>query len=281
MAEETGPRARILPSSPDELTHVFEAMAHNLPGDAQAEVDEQLAPDERVIAERAMRAGFDLRWAILDAVNGYGSMLVEDYFSDAWVWLEMLALRWRDTEAEFDLEHSLGELLMPVEGIQLLGALEDSFVLSRSAEPERRALALGWQELTVRMDLAGEAATWGSHWEEVAEEAFGQARTGRMRRNAEAGYKRLRRKRLGLRARVQGGMTPRSRALQLARTLDDQALVPVAALYRKLDPDGRARTEGSGRRAAGRSRVQRRCCAGSTSSASCMTGGSSTTTRCR
>jgi hypothetical protein len=239
--DQTMSEPRILPPPPEERPDFFGELRDSRHADIE-EMRARMSAEDLQVVDRSTKALLDLRGVILEASSGYGRMLEADNFSDAWAWLEMTALAWRDTE-EFDLEHAFDDDFLPIEAASLLGAIEDSFVLARSESEQHRELALEWSEVVVRTQQAGEAGLLGVGWNRAVDEVYSQSeRTRATKRSIEEAYKKRRRKQVGLRARVQRGMTPRHRALQLPALLDDTA-VPLAAFYRQLDPDGRPASE--------------------------------------
>jgi hypothetical protein len=134
------------------------------------------------------------------------------------------------------------------EGAQLYSALEDSLVLSRSADEERRALPLGAAELLSRMLSAGEGI-WGDDWDDTREQMrtiIDRVAGGPIDLPDGAVH---RPSRLGLRLR------PR-RNQQLAQLLDlaGQTYTAVAVFYKELAPDGRALSDGE--QVAARSQIE-------------------------
>ena len=81
---------------------------------------------------------------------------------EAWEWVERIAEEWRDAESTGATLRELVDEGGTAGPFALLGAIEDSLVLSLSSDPELREQALAAQEVTERVEeLRGEGAFEG------------------------------------------------------------------------------------------------------------------------
>jgi hypothetical protein len=122
---------------------------------------EEYRPPSRAQVEKAAT---DFQDEIATAFDTYMGMFVLGRTVDCTEQAELLAERWRIPMERYQLEQ-VGDEFISDEGAQLYSALEASFILTLSGDPERRALRLDPDELMGRILGAGEGI-WHENWAE-------------------------------------------------------------------------------------------------------------------
>lgn len=112
-------------------------------------------------------AATDFQNEIAAAFDAYMGMIALNRTVDGTELAEVLAERWRVLMERYQLEQA-GDEFLSDEGAQLYAALEASFILTLSSDPDRQALRLDPEELMGRILGAGEGI-WHEHWSELQE----------------------------------------------------------------------------------------------------------------
>jgi hypothetical protein len=133
-----------------------------------------LTPEDRALRDEAMSAKGDLVLMLIEAAATYNAMLVfTKKYTGAQEFLELIAERWRAAEV-LDLGR-LGSDFLRDEELALLGAIEDSLVLSLSDDEEHRAHRLDPQEVRERVRTVCQelpyAEAWNRGWDSYARDA--------------------------------------------------------------------------------------------------------------
>jgi hypothetical protein len=139
-----------------------------------------LTPEDRALRDAAMSAKGDLVLMLMEAATTYNAMRVfTKKYSGAQEFLELIAERWRAAEI-LDLGR-LGTDFLRDEELALLGAIEDSLVLSLSDNEEHRAHRLDPQEVRERVRTVCQelpyADAWNRGWDSYARDAKASLRT--------------------------------------------------------------------------------------------------------
>ncbi|HEY5196761.1 MAG TPA: hypothetical protein VIJ51_07020 [Solirubrobacteraceae bacterium] len=135
---------------------------------------ERLSPEDLELRDRAAAATGQMLLMLVTAAANYNAMCVlSKDFRGAGTLLEMIAERWRDAE-DLDLELLGSDFLKDEEGA-LLGAIEDSLVLTWSDDADCQAHRLDPREVRDRVQTVCRqlpyAEAWNNDWDRVAREA--------------------------------------------------------------------------------------------------------------
>jgi hypothetical protein len=130
-----------------------------------------LTPEDRALRDAAMSAKGDLVLMLMEAATTYNAMRVfTKKYTGAQEFLELIAERWRAAEI-LDLGR-LGSDFLRDEELALLGAIEDSLVLSLSDDEEHRAHRLDPLEVRERVRTVSRelpyAEAWDTTWDRYA-----------------------------------------------------------------------------------------------------------------
>ncbi|HEY5196760.1 MAG TPA: hypothetical protein VIJ51_07015 [Solirubrobacteraceae bacterium] len=223
---------------------------------------ERLSAEDLELRDRAAASTGQMVLMLVTAAANYNAMCVLNKdFTGAQGLLEMIAERWRDAE-ELELE-LFGSDFLKDEEAALLGALEDSLVLSWSDDEDSRSLRLDPREVRCRVQTVCQelpyADAWNDDWDRVARDAKASLRARgdwhdgvdeyidriaqEMKLHGPALAGKLRRFRPGrLAARLLPGLPSRVATVQellesLVGSSDD-----TLKWYRALAPNGRALT---------------------------------------
>lgn len=189
---------------------------------------EEYRPPSRAEIEKAAT---DFRNEIAAAFDAYMGMFVLARTVDCTEQAEVLAERWRIPMEQYQLEQ-VGDEFISDEGAQLYSALETSFILTLSGDPERRALRLDPDELMGRIFGAGEGI-WHEHWAE-----FRDSMLTEVDRKA-AGPVELPPITARRPDRISRFNRHRNRAIDAWNVRLGEAYTATAIFYKDLAPDGR------------------------------------------
>jgi hypothetical protein len=177
------------------------------------------------------KAATDFQNEIAAACDAYMGMFVLGRSVDCAEQAEVLAERWRIPIERYQLEQ-VGDEFISDEGAQLYSALEASFILTLSGDPERRALRLDPDELMGRILGAGEGI-WHEHWAEFRDSILTE-----IDRKA-AGPVEMAPMAARRPDRVSRFNRNRNRAIDAWNARLGEAYTATAIFYKELAPDGR------------------------------------------
>lgn len=126
----------------------------------------RITPEQEAFAKRVASTTARMRVLLVDAATAYVSLEAPDERGDvgtleqAWDWAERIAVQWREADQAGATDPIVEEDLSSERPHRLLGAIEDSLILTAVGDLDQRSLALPIEETTNRITELDEDGAW-------------------------------------------------------------------------------------------------------------------------